>query len=188
MDTRVVDAVTEQFSRVALDFPYAVRLLRYVGISHNPKFFKDVRGGQPWAATVMDGKGLLLNSRWYENDKKMRNDLRRTQSDGFHPDGSDTLGFPIAHEMGHLVYDWIKTLRRIGLQGGAKPISQLTREWIHDHAGGEELSRYSLVNHQEAWAEGFASLYLGAPLTPYAQELKKFLNRVTDMSKWVAIK
>lgn len=125
MDTRVVDAVTEQFSRVALDFPYAVRLLRYVGISHNPKFFKDVRGGQPWAATVMDGKGLLLNSRWYENDKKMRNDLRRTQSDGFHPDGSDTLGFPIAHEMGHLVYDWIKTLRRIGLQGGAKPISQL---------------------------------------------------------------
>ena len=133
---------------------------------------------------------MLLNANLYENTNELLLKIAHAGTDGFHPSGSNTPAFPVIHEMGHLVNDWLTGRTRVAIRddGKLRPISVITNKWIREHVGNMELSRYSLVDHSEAWAEGFASLYLNKNLTPYAQELKKFLDRVTDMSKWVAIK
>lgn len=186
INPHVVETTCEYIEHVAKDFPLPFRLLCYVGVSTDQHFFGANGGGQPWASVIRNGERLLLNAKWYQNTNKMLTNISHNEIAGFHPDGTDSVAFPVVHELGHLVNDWLDRQKNIAIRydGEVKSLSAITSAWVRKHAGSKTLSEYSLANHREALAEGFTSLYYSPELTPYAQELQKFLRQVFDQSQW----
>ena len=178
MDQVCLRQMGEALLRVYADFPDALRFLKLIGASdtYEARFVSSTPlPGQVYAQYVPDERALLLNHWWFSHSARFLQQLALEERQGFHPAGCASIRAAVIHELGHLLWQWLRRRHRT---------RKALKHWIGQPVAHEGVSRYGVASHEERWAEGFAAFYEGSPPSqehPYVQAQRAFLRHFAHL-------
>jgi SPP1 gp7 family putative phage head morphogenesis protein len=198
-DVRAIQETIDSFHKLAVYFPEAASTIKYVGTylgdpnisGINTPFFRFKDTDNSWAHAARDNSRLGLNPKWYGDYYTFAQSTDRSARNGWHPAPCKDIGDVVAHEFGHIVYnfyyrnipsDWAfeETVRASGFGLFRDTFRDFIRGHRHSRYASE-ISDYALTSEEEAFAESFALLRKN-PATDkkFSKDMGGFLDFISD--------
>ena len=160
-DVDAIRPTLQQFDKLAGEWPDVTAKIELISTKRN--------FGREYAHATWDGKYIGLNPAYYGNYNKMLNRIRLDVMVKFHPRGCDSIESIMTHEFGHMVNLWLEEhhstpFMPIVSADGTGLVGSTLYNWIDYWFSKKKrllknLSKYTVENKREAFAEAFAAHY-----------------------------
>ena len=196
-DMASVHPSLQRYHLLAKEWPSVNLQMRYLGtyekgapknasMRNDPSYWNKAT---EWAHAGWGGDYIGLNPRVYNDVPSLQRGLEHSVQTGFSPKGANTIDSIMTHEFGHILKF---SLQKHG-SGFISPhdsgkkvtdIARIVRAFVKFHKPTEKLSRYSLKNEEEAWAESFTAIYHSPPedWTPYTAAQFELLTALKEVT------